>query len=101
MTVAEQLKAARALIADAAHWCRHTYARAGNNHAVDPIDHRARRFCAQGAMRRVGADEAALRALWYAAIDLYNVATVAVNDMHGHAAVIAAFDRAIADEEGC
>src|SRR5262245_25251243 len=93
---------ARTLIADEHHWCRGELARDANGEGVCPTSANALRRCALGAVI------AAARELthdWGAAQDFafnalrpqYGTATlVRVNDVRGHAAVLALFDEVIA-----
>lgn len=102
MTVAEQLRAARALIADPAHWTRYEYARDAEGNGVSYTDERATCFCAEGAIYRIarGVLAMGLDPLTRAARRLYGVNAVIVNDNWGHEHVLACFDAAIADVEG-
>jgi len=93
---------ARALIADEHHWCRGELARDVNGVAVCPTASIAVRRCGLGALIAAayqithdyrGAHDLAIRALR----PLHGGATlVNVNDMRGHAAVLALFDETIA-----
>jgi hypothetical protein len=93
---------ARALIADESHWCRGELARDMNGMGACPTSDRAMKRCGLGALIMAayqitndhrGAHDLAIQALR----PLYGSATlVHVNDMRGHAAVIALFDEVIA-----
>jgi hypothetical protein len=65
------------------------------------VMHRGNRHCAIGAMQDLGTQDylGACRFLRRAALDLFPqyAETVLVNDMFGHAAVMAMYDRAILD----
>jgi hypothetical protein len=93
---------ARALIADEHHWCRGELARDVKGMGVCPTSDRAMKRCGLGALISAayqltndyrGAHDLAILALR----PLYGSATlVHVNDMRGHAAMLALFDEAIA-----
>jgi hypothetical protein len=93
---------ARALIADESHWCRGELARDMNGVGVCPTSDSAMRRCGLGALimapyqitnDRRGAHELAIKAMR----PLHGSATlVNVNDVRGHAAVIALFEEVIA-----
>jgi hypothetical protein len=93
---------ARALIEDERRWCRGELARDGNGLSVAPTAHGAERRCALGALIAAAhqitndydrARDIALRAMR----PRYGTATlVQVNDLRGHAAVLALFDEVIA-----
>jgi hypothetical protein len=93
---------ARALIADESHWCRGELARDMNGVGICPTFDRAMKRCGLGALimaayqitnDRRGAHELAIKAMR----PLHGSATlVNVNDVRGHAAVIALFDEVIA-----
>lgn len=97
--VVSGLTAARNLIADPDHWVRGTLARDEHRRDVDPRSSAAIRFCAQGALLRVGlkvsdygrADEL----LMMASRQLHGMGYVEVNDGIGHRAIIAVFELAI------
>jgi hypothetical protein len=96
------IEQARALIADESHWCRGELARDANGMGVCPMSDRAAKRCGLGALimaayqitnDRSGAHDLAIQSLR----PLYGSATlVNVNDMRGHAAVLALFDEVIA-----
>ena len=93
---------ARTLIADEHHWCRGELARDANGEGVCPTSASAVRRCALGAVIAAahelthdlnGANDFAFNALR----PQYGTATlVRVNDIRGHAAVLALFDGVIA-----
>jgi hypothetical protein len=93
---------ARALIADEHHWCRGELARDVNGVGVCPTSNMAMRRCGLGALISAayqltsdyrGAHDLAILALR----PFHGSATlVHVNDMRGHAAVLALFDEVIA-----
>jgi hypothetical protein len=100
MTLQEILIAARAKIADPAHWCQRSL-------AVDsrriPIGVKHSDACAWGALGALGALEATSEYISYARALLYDAAyathgmlsIVIVNDELGHAAVLQMYDYAI------
>lgn len=98
------LKAARLKIADREHWCRGDYAQNAAGIATDPNYRDADRFCALGACRWAGGVRARYyhnddvdRAIGFLGNEVPEGTSVAtVNDVMGHAAVLALFDRAIA-----
>ena len=93
---------ARALIADETHWCRGELARDVNGMGVCPTSASAAKRCGLGALimaayqltnDRRGSHDLAIKAMR----PLHGSATlVNVNDMRGHAAVLALFDEVIA-----
>jgi hypothetical protein len=93
---------ARALIADEQHWCRCELARDARGAGVCPTSVTAVKRCGLGALiaaayeitgDHLTAHDFAIRAVQ----PLYGTATlVRVNDMRGHAAVLALFDEVIA-----
>ena len=96
------IETARALIADEQHWCRRHLALAATGIGVFPTSDSAVKRCALGAVIAAAyrlthdydaANELACSALY----PRYSTATlVHVNDMRGHAAVLALFDEVIA-----
>ena len=95
---------ARALIADERHWCRGHLAQSASGLSVSPISASAVKRCALGAVITAAYQ---LTRNFNVAYDLahkvlrphYGTATlVHVNDMRGHAAVLALFDEVIAAE---
>jgi hypothetical protein len=108
----DNLIAARALIADKAHWTQGTYARDELGLVVSPIDADATCFCAMGALYRAdhvnpndvddylcpsmpGYLELAAAADGYAIPDI-NDGEVEEFEEDPHSAVLALYDRAIA-----
>ena len=112
------IETARALIADEQHWCRRHLALDETGIGVFPTSESAAKRCALGAVA-VGADrhgasrtlgaviaaayrlthdyDAANELAYSALYPRYSTATlVHVNDMRGHAAVLALFDEVIA-----
>ena len=97
---------ARALIADKQHWCRGELARDVSGEGVCPTSASAVKRCALGAVIAAAhelthdldsANDFAFKALR----PRYGTTTlVRVNDMRGHAAVLALFDTVIAAENG-
>jgi hypothetical protein len=93
---------ARALIADESRWCRCELARDAKGMGVCPMADSATRRCGLGALiaaayeitgHHLAAHDLAIRATQ----PLYGTATlVRVNDIRGHAAVLALFDEVIA-----
>ena len=94
------LERARALIADEQHWCRRHLGQDGNGISVSPTSASAVKWCGLGAV---------IAAAYQLTHDLdeayklghlrprYGPATVIhVNDVRGHAAVLALFDEVIA-----
>lgn len=95
------LQKARDLIEDERHWCRGELARDTNGLSVCPTDERATRRCGLGALIAAAqqitgdahlAHDLALRAIrgTHGSATLVNV-----NDVRGHAAVLALLDDAI------
>jgi hypothetical protein len=95
---------ARALIADDGHWCRGDLARDINGEEVYPTAASAVKRCGLGAViaaaYQLTNDLDAAHDLAFKALrPSYGTATlVRVNDMRGHAAVLALFDEVIAAE---
>jgi hypothetical protein len=93
---------ARTLIEDERHWCRGELARDANGLSVSPTDSCAERRCALGALIAAAyrmtynldhAHNLALKAVR----PLYATATlISINDLRGHAAVLALLDEVIA-----
>jgi hypothetical protein len=93
---------ARSLIADEEHWCRNELARDARGVGVCPLSDSAVKWCGLGAVIAAAseitrgnraANDLAIRAMR----PLYGTATlVKVNDLRGHAAVLALFDEVIA-----
>jgi hypothetical protein len=95
---------ARALIADEQRWCRGHLAQTASGLSVFPTSATAVKRCGLGAViaaaYQLTHDHDAANALAHKALrPLYGTATlVRVNDMRGHAAVLALFDEVIAAE---
>jgi hypothetical protein len=93
---------ARALIADEKHWCRRHLAEDGNGISVSPISYSAIKWCALGALiataYQLTNDVDAAYQLSNEVLGAhYRAATLMhVNDLRGHAAVLALFDEVIA-----
>ena len=93
---------ARALIADESHWCRGELARDANGMGVCPMSDEAVKRCGLGALimaaYRIIPDHRRAYDLAIKAMrPLHGSATlVNVNDLRGHAAVLALFDEVIA-----
>jgi hypothetical protein len=93
---------ARAIIANESHWCRGDLARDLNGVGVCPTSNSAVKRCGLGALiiaayqitnDRLAAHDLAIKAMR----PLHGSATlVNVNDVRGHAAVLALFDEVIA-----
>jgi len=96
------IEKARALIDDERHWCRGELARDINALSVCPTDSRAERRCALGALiaaaYQITNDYSRAHDLAICAVrPLHGTATlVNVNDVRGHAAVIALLDEVMA-----
>jgi hypothetical protein len=93
---------ARALIQDERHWCRGELARDANGFSVGPTDSGATRRCGLGALiaaaYQVTDDDRRAHDLAINALrPLHGSATlVNVNDVRGHAAVLALLDEVLA-----
>jgi hypothetical protein len=93
---------ARALIEDERHWCRGELARDVDALSVRPTDSRAEKRCALGALiaaaYEITKDQSQAHEIAISAVrPLHGTATlVNVNDVRGHAAVLALFDEVIA-----
>jgi hypothetical protein len=93
---------ARALIEDERHWCRGELARDMNALSICPTDSGAKRRCALGALiaaaYQITNDLSRAHDLAISAVrPLYGSATlVNVNDVRGHAAVLALLDEVLA-----
>ena len=96
------IEKARTLIEDERHWCHGELARDMNALSVRPTDTRAVRRCALGALiaaaYQITNDLSRAHDLAISAVrPLYGTATlVNVNDVRGHAAVLALFDEVVA-----
>ena len=93
---------ARALIADEQHWCRCELARDARGMGVCPMSDAATKRCGLGALIAAAYEITSGHCRAYdlaikATQPLYGSATlVNVNDVRGHAAVLALFDEVIA-----
>ena len=93
---------ARALIADEAHWCRRQMAFDRGGGAVTATASKASKWCAYGALiaaaHHMSSDHEQLYRLVSLAATNFggSSALIDVNDIEGHAAVIALFDLVIA-----
>lgn len=99
MTPHELLKAARARIADEARWTQGELARTATGWKCKPTSPRAVRWCGMGTVMAEGSGSwrDAQDALREACLRLFRKSTPGVNDVLGHAAMLRAFDAAIAD----
>jgi hypothetical protein len=94
---------ARALIADEQHWCTHNLALDNNGIGVSPTSSRAVKRCALGALiaaaNQLTHDFDAAYKLGHEALARigHHVILMHVNDVRGHAAVLALFDQVIAE----
>jgi hypothetical protein len=97
---------ARALIADKQHWCSWHLAQDASGVGVFATSDRAVKRCALGAMIAAAYEltrdfDAAYDLAHKALYPHYSTATlIHVNDMRGHAAVLALFDEVIAAQVG-
>jgi hypothetical protein len=96
---------ARALIADPDHWTRNVLARNAAGYSVHWCDPAATKWCAVGAIYRsayelVGSKQEGARIGKEVAKGIapiwFGRSLMTVNDMRGHAAVLARFDKALA-----
>jgi hypothetical protein len=96
------LQRARALIEDERHWCPGDLARDANGFSVSPTDSSATQRCALGALvaaayQSTGDIRLARDLAMSAMRPLIGASTLThINDVEGHAAVLALFDMAIA-----
>jgi hypothetical protein len=96
------VETARTLIEDERRWCRGELARDGQGHSVRPTDSKAERRCALGALiaaaYQLTDDHGPAHEIAISAIrPLFGSATlVNVNDVRGHAAVLAMLDEVLA-----
>lgn len=92
-----QYRAARALIADPAHWVRNWFAITATGSYIHGDDPLAIAWCAYGACEHVTGLRASLSVacLNEAAMEMYNCRAVEANDTVTHIGVLAMFDRAI------
>lgn len=105
-TVVEDLKAAKALIADPKNWLQGGYARdaQGVNEYLMGNDEGAICFCSLGALQKVAntmheEDTDAYEVLTQTAIALGATSVPSYNDNHTHAEVMAFWDKAIETAE--
>ena len=106
MDTVEILKKARELISDESRWTQGWYAKNNNGAWTSWIGPDAVCFCSIGAMAHVSKDAvfviesspafAALASAMQEDHDQHENVVAEFNDMHTHAEVLAAFDRAIA-----
>lgn len=100
MRVSEQLRAAKALIADPKNWTRGAFARSAFDNVIGPETEGACKWCAVGALYKVGdVHGRAGNLLWDAAAKIGRGHPALVNDELGHATVLRMFDLAIAKAE--
>jgi hypothetical protein len=98
------VEGARALIADEQHWCRRNLGEDGNGISVSPTSASAVKWCGLGAVivaaYQLTHDFDAADQLGHEALSpRYRAATLMqINDISGHAAVLALFDEVIAAE---
>lgn len=96
VSVADTLRAARALITPRGNWTKNEFARDAQSHRVRSTDADAVRWCSLGALERVDGSyqKEATNLLWEA----IEGPIVTFNDApkRKHAEVLAAFDKAIA-----
>jgi hypothetical protein len=93
------------LIRDKRHWTRYAVTRRPNGACCKPVDDRAVRYCAFGALVRAATElsgscdrrliEATERMVLSANGCAPNTRLAALNDHHGHAAVIKAFEQTL------
>ena len=102
MTPLETLKAARQLISDPAKWTNSYYARDSIGIDVSPSSDKAVCFCSIGAIRKFSEvlSEAEMFLLGFCS-ETHDTYAEEFNDTHTHAEVLALFDAAIAELEGC
>lgn len=104
-TPAEILKAARARIADPAHWCQNVNARSAKGNGVRYSSPRAVAWCAFGAINAEVRDPMSQAArdtqqqLDAAARGVFRRYVTAINDEGTHEDVLAMYDAAIAAAE--
>jgi hypothetical protein len=96
------IERARALIEDKDHWCRNHIALDENGVSVFPTSLSAAKRCGLGALiaaayELTGDHDAADRLAYDALRPHYGSSTlIHINDMRGHASVVALFDKVIA-----
>jgi hypothetical protein len=93
---------ARALIENERHWCRNELAREANGRSMDPTDRSVVRRCGLGALMaaayEITSDHRRTQDLAINALrpTCGSSTLVNINDMRGHAAVLALFDEVLA-----
>jgi hypothetical protein len=96
------LERARALIEDERHWCPGDLARDARGFSIAPIDSNAEQRCALGALvaaayQFTGDSHSAQEVATMAMRPIIGATSLThINDIEGHAAILALFDRAIA-----
>lgn len=100
-SVAETLRAARAVIEDRERWTQWAIARDSDHRAVDPQAPSAVRWCMLGAIRRVDGpfEDSAIETLGSVIRDR-DIEAFNDREERRHSAVLDAFSRAIAKAEG-
>lgn len=98
-----QLHLLRARIADPKNWTTHALARDAHGKSVMPWDDRAMQFCLAGAAMAVskGCSRLSEERLWRALVKQSggdDHQPIRINNLQGHAAVLALIDSAIAAE---
>lgn len=99
MSVVDDLKAARELIADPNHWTKGSFARDASGQTCSPTSEFAVCWCASGALRKVeGCQLDDLPVAWdYLSTCVPGGSVAAFNDgARLHAAVLKMYDKAIA-----
>jgi hypothetical protein len=94
------LRRAREIISDPGRWTQGTFARDEDGNSCDPRDDFACRWCALGAVTKAAVILGADDGIGSGAVDLLYEAqplatVVAINDIQGHEAILALFDRAL------
>ena len=93
---------ARELIADEQHWCRRHFGEDAHGFPVSPTSPSAIKWCGLGALIAAAYQltckaDAAYQVGYQALLPRYGSATVIhINDVRGHAAVLALFDEVLA-----
>jgi hypothetical protein len=96
------IERARSLIADKQHWCRRHFGEDANGVAVSPTSARAVKWCGLGAViaaayQLTHSTDAAYQVGYQVLRPRYGSTTlIHINDVRGHAAVLALFDEVIA-----
>jgi hypothetical protein len=97
MTTREVLQASRDRIADPERWCQGAYAKNKGGLEVCPLSPEACQWCVSGSiMKTINATLARNR--YSSLLDRFSgyLTIERANDLGGHAAILAAFDKAIA-----